>query len=120
LGACLAAADCRGPLAIGVWFFIAIAWVISLGLSRDILKPSAATTTAFLDLSIRRCRHRLQALFADAVLFVMILAFDLVWISPRYGPWSPRRRGSRQRSCAEPSVTKAKSQPIPRSLRLRA
>src|SRR5262245_10590562 len=37
-------------LAIGVWFFIAVAWVISLGLSRDILKPSADTTAAFLDL----------------------------------------------------------------------
>lgn len=67
-------------LAIGVWFFIAVAWVISIGLSRDVLKPSATTTTAFLDISIRRCRHRLRALMAQALLYVLILAFDLVWI----------------------------------------
>lgn len=67
-------------LAIGVWFFIAIAWVVSAGLRRDILTPSADTTTAFLDLSIRRCRRRLQGLVAQAVLYVTILAFDFVWI----------------------------------------
>ena len=67
-------------LAIGVWFFIAIAWVTSIGLRRDILAPSADTATAFLDLSIRRCRRRLQGLVAQGLLFVMILAFDLVWI----------------------------------------
>jgi hypothetical protein len=67
-------------LAIGVWFFIAVAWVISIGLSREIMKPSAATTTAFVELSIRRCRNRLQALIAQCLLYVMILTFDLVWI----------------------------------------
>jgi hypothetical protein len=67
-------------LAIGVWFFIGVAWVMSIDLRRDILQPSAATTTAFLDLSIHRCRHRLQALAVQGVLYVMILAFDLVWI----------------------------------------
>ena len=67
-------------LAAGIWFFIAIAWATSLGLSRDIVRPSAATAAAFLDLSIRRCRRRLQGLTAQAVLYVLILAFDLVWI----------------------------------------
>lgn len=67
-------------LAIGVWFFIAVAWVISHGLTRDILTPSADTTTAFLDLSIRRRRRQLQGLVAQAVLYVTIVAFDLVWI----------------------------------------
>ena len=67
-------------LAIGVWFFIAIAWVISIGLTRDILTPSADTTTAFLDLSIRRCRRRLQGLVAQGLLYVVIVAFDLVWV----------------------------------------
>jgi hypothetical protein len=67
-------------LAVGVWFFIAVAWVVSIGLTRDILSPSADTTTAFLDLSIRRCRRRLHALVAQAVLYVAITAFDLVWI----------------------------------------
>ena len=47
-------------LAAGIWLFIAIAWATSLGLTRDIARPSAATTAAFLDLSIQRCRRRLQ------------------------------------------------------------
>ena len=67
-------------LAIGVWFFIAVAWVVAIGLRRDIVSPSADTTTAFLDLSIRRCRRRLHALVAQALLYVAITAFDLVWI----------------------------------------
>jgi hypothetical protein len=67
-------------LAIGVWFFIGIAWLTSIGLSRDILAPSADSATAFIDLSIRRCRRRLQGLVAQGLLFVMILAFDLIWI----------------------------------------
>ena len=81
-------------LAIGVWFFIGIAWVTSIGLRRDILAPSADTATAFLDLSIRRCRRRLQGLVVQGLLFVMILAFDLVWIyhyqaeTRPMGPWA--------------------------------
>ena len=67
-------------LAIGVWIFIAIAWAMSIGLRGDVLRPSAATTAAFLDLSIRRCRGRLRGLAAQCVLYVMILTFDLVWI----------------------------------------
>jgi hypothetical protein len=81
-------------LAIGIWFFIAVAWVVSIRLSRDVLTPSAATTTAFLELSIRRCRNRLHGLTAQCVLFVMIFAFDLVWIYHYQGetrtmePWA--------------------------------
>ena len=67
-------------LAIGVWVLIAIAWAMAIGLRRDILQPSAPTTAAFLDLSIRRCRNRLRGLVAQCVLYVIILTFDLVWI----------------------------------------
>ena len=67
-------------LAGGVWLFIGVAWITSIGLRRDILRPSAATTTAFLDLSIDRCTYRLRALAAQSVLYVLILAFDLAWI----------------------------------------
>ena len=67
-------------LAVGVSVFIAIAWATSIALRRDILKPSAATTSAFLTLSIRRCRRRLVALSAQVLLYVLLLAFDLVWI----------------------------------------
>jgi hypothetical protein len=81
-------------LAIGVWLFIAIAWLTSIRLRRDILAPSADTATAFLDLSIRRGRRRLQGLVAQGLLFVAILAFDLVWIyhyqaeTQPMGPWA--------------------------------
>jgi len=77
-------------LAIGVWVFIAIAWTISFLLRRGAWAPLTATTTAFLDLSILRCRRRREAVVAQVVLYVLILAFDLVWIyasasGPRHG-----------------------------------
>jgi hypothetical protein len=78
-----------GALAIGVWFFIAIAWVVSIGLTRDILIPSADTAAAFLDLSIRRCKRRLQGLVAQALLYVTIVTFDLVWIYRYQGETRP-------------------------------
>jgi hypothetical protein len=80
--------------AAGVWFLTGIALVTSNALRKDILKPSAATTTAFLDLSIRRCRRRLVALVAQALLYALILVFDLVWIyhyqtqTITISPWS--------------------------------
>ncbi len=67
-------------LTIGIWVFIAIAWVMSRALRRDLWKPIAETSISFLDLSILRCRRGLQANTAQVVLYVMILAFDLTWI----------------------------------------
>ena len=67
-------------LTIGVWVFIAIAWTISFLLRRGAWAPVTATTMAFLDLSILRCRRRREALFAQAVLYALILGFDLAWI----------------------------------------
>ena len=76
-------------LAIGVWFFIAVAWVVATGLRRDILTPSADTTAAFLDLSIRRCRRQLQGLVVQGLLYVMIVTFDLVWVYHYQGETRP-------------------------------
>jgi len=67
-------------LAIGVWFFTAVAWTISYLLRRDAWAPATLTTTAFLDLSILRCRRRHESIVAQSVLYVLILAFDLAWI----------------------------------------
>lgn len=67
-------------LAIGVWLFIAIAWTLAFLLRRGAWTPAAATTTAYLDLAILRCRRRREAVMAQAVLYTMILGFDLTWI----------------------------------------
>jgi hypothetical protein len=67
-------------LALGVWAFIAIAWMISFLLRRGAWTPVTATTTAFVELSILRCRRRRESIVAQAALYVMILGFDLAWI----------------------------------------
>jgi hypothetical protein len=67
-------------LAIGTWAFIAIAWTISSQLRRGAWTPATATTSAFLELSILRCRRRREALIAQVVLYFLILGFDLAWI----------------------------------------
>jgi hypothetical protein len=66
--------------AIGVWFFTAVAWTLSYLLRRDAWAPAALTASAFLDLSILRCRRRYEAIVAQSILYVLILTFDLWWI----------------------------------------
>jgi hypothetical protein len=67
-------------LAAGVWIFIAVAWTISILLRRGAWQPATTTTAAFLELSILRCERGLLAITAQALLFVPILGFDLVWL----------------------------------------
>jgi hypothetical protein len=67
-------------LALGVWVFIAMAWTISFLLRRGAWAPVTATTTAFLELSILRCRRRRESIVAQSVLYVLIVGFDLTWI----------------------------------------
>jgi hypothetical protein len=67
-------------LAGGVWVFIAIAWIISILLRRGAWAPASLSTAAFLDLSILRCRRRRDVIAAQAVLYALLLAFDLAWI----------------------------------------
>ena len=67
-------------LAVGIWVFTAAAWAMSFLLRRDAWAPATLTTAAFLDLSILRCRRRREAIVAQSVLYVMILAFNLAWI----------------------------------------
>jgi hypothetical protein len=67
-------------LALGVWAFIAMAWTISFLLRRGAWAPVTATTTAFLELSILRCRRRRESIVAQSVLYVLIVGFDLTWI----------------------------------------
>jgi hypothetical protein len=67
-------------LALGVWAFLAIAWTMSFLLRRGAWAPVTATTTAFVELSILRCRRRRESIILQGVLYLMILGFDLTWI----------------------------------------
>jgi hypothetical protein len=66
--------------AIAIWLFIAIAWTASVLLRRGAWQPVTATTAAFVDVSILRCKRSLQAIWIQAALYVVILVFDLVWL----------------------------------------
>lgn len=67
-------------LAVGIWVFLALAWGISWWLRRGAWAPLSTATSAFLDLSVLRCRRRRRAIFAQAGLYVAILSFDLWWL----------------------------------------
>ncbi|HYN10033.1 MAG TPA: hypothetical protein VES67_21795 [Vicinamibacterales bacterium] len=81
-------------LAIGVWVFIVLAWVVSWRIMRGDSKPAAATTTAFLDFSILSCRRHLTEVGAAAMLYAVFLTF-IMWLQYREfaaqtgaGPWA--------------------------------
>lgn len=67
-------------LTLGVWAFIAVAWTMSFLSRRGPWAPVTATTTAFCDLCILRCRRQREALITQVLLYVMMLVFDLIWI----------------------------------------
>jgi hypothetical protein len=67
-------------LAIAVGIFLVIAWTASILLRRGAWQPVAATTSAFVDISILRCERNLQAIAIQAALYVVIMTFDLVWL----------------------------------------
>ena len=67
-------------LAIGIWILIGIAWIISTLLRRGTWQPVTATTTAFVEVSILRGERSLQAISIQAVMYIVILVFDLVWL----------------------------------------
>jgi hypothetical protein len=62
-------------LTLGVWGFIALAWLVSWRITRGATRPTSATAAAFLDFSILSCRRHLAAISAGAVLYVVFLAF---------------------------------------------
>lgn len=67
-------------LAVGTWVYIAIAWTFGLIVNRGSWSPSAQDTAAFIDLSVRRCRGRLAAVWFSACLFVGQMVFVLGWV----------------------------------------
>ena len=69
----------------GVWFFIALAWIVSLLLARGTWRPRADTTAAFIDVAVRRCESALATVPFALVLYVLQLLFVLAW-KARYSP----------------------------------
>jgi len=67
-------------LAVATWIFIATAWTFSLTVNHGSWSPSAQDTAAFVDLSVRRCRGRLAAVWFAAALFVFQIVFVLGWV----------------------------------------
>jgi membrane protein implicated in regulation of membrane protease activity len=66
-------------VAIAAWLFLAIAWAFVLTVNRGLWSPSALEATAFLELSIRRCRSTLATIWFAAALFFAEVGFGLVW-----------------------------------------
>jgi hypothetical protein len=67
-------------LAAATWLFIAVAWIFALVSRKNSWSPVAATTSAYLDLSIRRCRAALRSVLFGAILYAVEMAFCLSWI----------------------------------------
>ena len=57
-------------VAIETWLFIAVIWAVSIRIDRHNWRLLGDTTTAFVDLSIRRCESDLKGLRAAIVLFI--------------------------------------------------
>ena len=66
-------------LAAGVWVMLLVAWSTSIALGRGTWRPSAATTSAFLDYAILSCRRRRQSIVAAAMLYAVLLTFVMTW-----------------------------------------
>lgn len=67
-------------LAAATWLFITVAWIFGLSNRKDAWRPSASTTSAFLDLSIRRCRGNLRAVTFGTILYAVEMTFCLSWV----------------------------------------
>ena len=86
IGGAIAGWAARSPepgivlLAVGTWVYIAIAWTFGLMVNRGNWSPSAQDTAVFIDLSVRRCRSRLAAVWFAVVMFLLQVAFVLGWV----------------------------------------
>jgi len=75
-------------LAIETWLFIAVIWIGCLWIDRGTWRPLSQTTSAFVDLSIRRCQSTLTGLRFALFLYIGQLLFILLW-QFRYSSMAP-------------------------------
>ena len=80
-------------LAAATWLFIAAAWIFALISRKNSWSPAAATTSAYLDLSIRRCRAALRSVIFGAILYAVEMAFCLSWVFHETHSLSPTTIG---------------------------
>lgn len=64
--------------AVGTWVFLLFAWAFALKHTKGLWEPSAATTAAYLDLAIRRCRWKIADARYDSVQGVLLTVFVFV------------------------------------------
>jgi hypothetical protein len=57
-------------VAIEAWLFIAVTWGVALWIDRGTWAPLGNATTAFVDISIRRCRSDITGLRVAVLLYV--------------------------------------------------
>ncbi|HEV8038070.1 MAG TPA: hypothetical protein VGP62_04340 [Bryobacteraceae bacterium] len=75
-------------LAAATWLFITAAWIFGLSNRKAAWSPAAATNSAFLDISIRRCRANLRSVTFGAILYAVEMTFCLSWIHHESGSLS--------------------------------
>jgi len=66
-------------VAVASWLFLGAAWTFVLTANRGLWSPSSLDTAGFVDLSIRRCRSALRAVWAACALFIVEIVFGLSW-----------------------------------------
>jgi hypothetical protein len=72
-------------LAGATWVFLAAAWGFGMWNRRGAWRPVALTSSAYLEISIRRCRSAIRAVIFGMVLFLVEVLFCLAWIYNRTG-----------------------------------
>jgi hypothetical protein len=65
-------------LAIGTWVFILIGWYFMVKNLRGVWAPTAETTAAYVELSIERCRRKLDNFRFGKVMSVLLTMFVMV------------------------------------------
>ena len=75
-------------LAAATWLFITAAWIFALSNRKNAWSPATATNSAFLDISIRRCRLNLRSATFGAILYAVEMTFCLSWIHHESGSLS--------------------------------
>jgi hypothetical protein len=69
-------------LAVETWIFIAVIWAGSLWIARGTWRPLADTTTAFVDLSIRRREANFRGAIFGLCLYVVQVGFIVLALGP--------------------------------------